>query len=130
MKLTMGKSKLSLALVFVITVSILHGGDTMLPARFSKNTIFYGKQEKDEIKTAGKVESMRNSTWAAPIVHTARFILVNSSLADMNFNWNIIKIFNSPSSNNRLPRGFESIVRSISTRHGVDPNLVWAVKSG
>jgi len=127
MKLYMGKSKLSLALVFAITVSYFHGGDILLPASFSKNTIFYGKQEKDGIKTAGKVVSMRSSTWAAPISPAARFILLNSSLADMNPNWNIIKTFNRPSSNNRLPRRFESIVRSISHRHGVDPNLVWAV---
>ena len=118
-----------LLLVFATTVSIFHGGDTLLPASFSKNTMFYGKQEKDGIKTAGKVESMRSSTWAAPTVHAARFILVNSSLADMNSNWDIIKTFNRLSSNNRLPHRFESIVRSISHRHGVDPNMVWAVKS-
>jgi len=130
MKLTMGRSKLPLALVFATTISIFHGGDTLLPASFSTNTMFYGRQEKDGIKTAGKVESMRSSTWAAPTAPAAHFILVNSSLADMNSNWDIIKTFNRLSSNNRLPHRFESIVRSISPRHGVDLNLVWSVKSG
>jgi soluble lytic murein transglycosylase-like protein len=32
-----------------------------------------------------------------------------------------------PSSYDGPPRKFESIVRSVSNRHGVDPDLVWAV---
>ncbi|MFQ5853029.1 MAG: lytic transglycosylase domain-containing protein [Candidatus Binatia bacterium] len=32
-----------------------------------------------------------------------------------------------PSLSFQLPRRFESIVRSVSDRYGVDPNLVWAV---
>ena len=35
--------------------------------------------------------------------------------------------FKRPSSYDGPPRKFESIVRSVSHRHGVDPDLVWAV---
>jgi len=52
---------------------------------------------------------------------------VNSASADMNSNWNITESQKRLSSYDGRPRRFEGIVRSVSNRHGVDPDLVWAV---
>lgn len=75
-----------------------------------------GYEEGYEAGGAGQAESRGSPTAAAPVAQ-----------ADMNFNGNITKPFKRLSSYDGRPRRFDSIVRSVSHRHGVDPNLVWAV---
>lgn len=126
MKFFMGKSGLFLALAFAITVYHFHDSDFLHPAGFSRVITVHGEQEENGIEANGQAESTRTPTGDATVDYAAH-VNVNTASADMNSNWNITESHKRLSSYDGRPRRFESIVRSVSNRHGVDPDLVWAV---
>ena len=119
MNFFMGKSRLFLALAFAITIYHFHDSDILYPADFSRVITVHGEQEENGIEANGQAESTGTPTGDATVDYAAH-VNVNSALADMNSNKRL-------SSYDGRPRRFESIVRSVSQRHGVDPDLVWAV---
>jgi len=116
MKFFIEKSPLFLALAFAITVYHFHDSDFLRPAGFSRVITVPGEQE----------ESTGTPTGDATVDYAAH-VNVNSASADMNSNWNTTESHKRRSSYDGRPRRFDSIVRSASHRHGVDPDLVWAV---
>ena len=126
MKFFIGKSGLFLALAFAITVYPLHDSDFLHPAGFSKVITVHGEQKEDGIEANGQEESTGTPTGDATVNYAAH-VNIESASADRNPNGNITESHKRLSSYDGRPRRFESIVRSVSHRHGVDPDLVWAV---